>query len=444
MGVKIITELPGPKAKKIMEKNAEFRYPKKRDIEYVAASGTGVFQEDVDGNTFLDFAAGIAVLSTGSCHPRVVNAIQKQAARLLHAGPVFFTELQAQLAEKLAGIAPGKSKKRVFLQNSGTESAEAALKLARYKTKRQGIIAFLNGFHGRSYGAMSITSSKVNQRQHYSPLLGGVYFALFPYCYRCPINLEYPKCNVTCLDYIEDVLFKKIVSPEEVAAFIIEPIQGEGGYIVPPIEFHPRLKTLAEKYGILYIADEVQTGMGRTGKWFAIENWGDIEPDIVTFAKGVASGMPLGGIIGTEDAFAWGPDVHGSTFGGNPVCCAAALETINVIIEEKLIENARVIGAYILERLKQMRDRYNMIGDVRGKGLMTGIEVVEDKETKKTSKAKRDKIVQQAFKEGLIILSSGESSMRICPPLVITRTEADIGLELLESCVKKVEKGDRS
>lgn len=440
MKINIVTELPGPKAKKILAKNEEIRYPRKRDIPYVMAKGTGVFQEDVDGNTFLDFAAGIAVLSTGTCHPRVVKAIQKQAAKFIHAGPVYFTEIQVELANQIRGIAPGKSKKRVFFSNSGAESLEAALKLARYKTNRSGVIAFLNSFHGRTYGAMSITTSKITQRQHFSPLVGGVYFANYPYCYRCPINLEYPKCDVICLNYIEEVIFKRIVAPDEIAAFIVEPIQGEGGYVVPPKEFHPKLKSLAEKNGILFIVDEVQTGMGRTGKWFAIENWGEIQPDVVAFAKGVASGMPLGGIIGTEEVFAWAPEVHGSTFGGNAVSCAAALETLRVIQEEKLLENAENVGSYIIGSLRKMQEEYRHIGDVRGIGLMVGVEFVEDKKSKKIAKEKRDKIVKEAFNKGLLLLSAGDSCIRICPPLVIKKEEADIGLEILESCIRKIEK----
>jgi 4-aminobutyrate aminotransferase len=442
MRINILTELPGPNAKRILGKNAEFRYPKERNIQYVAERGKGVFQEDVDGNTFLDFAAGIAVLSTGSCHPRVVQAIQQQAAKLIHSGPLYFNNLQVQLAERLATIAPGQSRKRVFLQNSGTEAIEAALKLARYKTKRMGIIGFLNGFHGRSFGAMSVTTSKIIQRQYYSPLLGEIYFTHFPYCYRCPINLEYPGCNVCCLNYIEDIIFKKIISPEEVAAFIVEPIQGEGGYIVPPKEFHPRLKSLAKKYGIIYICDEIQTGMGRTGRMFGIEHWDEVEPDILAFAKGVASGMPLGGIIGTEETFAWAPEVHGSTFGGNIVCCAAALETINIMEEEGLVENARKVGEFIINWLAGIQTKYEIVGDVRGKGLMIGIEIVENKKTKKVAKQKRDKIIRHAFEKGLLILGCGENSIRICPPLIINSQEAEMGLRVLELCIEKVQMED--
>jgi 4-aminobutyrate aminotransferase len=437
--IEIKTELPGPKAKDIIARNTKVRWPAERPVPFVAKQGSGLYQTDVDGNTFMDFVAGVAVLSTGTCHARVVKAIQDQAAQLIHVGPLYLSELQTQLADKIGHLAPGNRPKTVFFQNSGAEAVEAALKLARYKTERSAIVAFLNAFHGRTYGAMSVTTSKIVQRKKYAPLLNDIYFTHFPYCYRCPINLEYPGCDVACLNYIEDTLFKNLVPSEEVAAFIVEPIQGEAGYVVPPQEFHPRLKSLAEKYGILFIADEVQSGIGRTGRMFAIEHWNGVEPDIITFAKGIASGMPLGGIIADQKVLTWGKLAHSSTFGGNPISCKVALETLAIIEDEKLLENAQIVGALMMERLTATKAAHKIIGDVRGKGLMIGIEIVDNQKTKRAAASKRDAIVFEAYKNGLLIAGCGESVIRLCPPLIINKDEANNALNIIEGCISTIE-----
>jgi len=387
--------------------------------------------EDLDGNLFLDFTAGIAVCSTGHCHPRVVEAIQRQAENLLHmSGTDFYNTPQRDLAKKLAELAPGDSPKRVFFTNSGAESVEAAFKLARYHTGRSRMISFFGAFHGRTLGAVSLTGSKAIQRDGFAPLVPGVTHTDYGSCYRCPINLQYDSCQIKCVSQIEDKLFSRTVPPKEVAAFIVEPIQGEGGYIVPPPEFHRNLKALAEKHGILYIADEVQSGMGRTGKMFASEHWG-IVPDIITTAKGIASGMPLGAMIASESVMDWPPGAHASTFGGNPVSCAAALETIK-LLEEELMDNATNIGDFLLQRLKEMQLRQPLIGDVRGKGLMIGVDLVLDRETKQPATELCDQLVDNCFYKGLLLLSCGESTVRFAPPLVIDQQQAETALRIFE------------
>jgi 4-aminobutyrate aminotransferase len=396
--------------------------------------------QDVDGNRFLDFMAGIAVVTTGHSHPRVVEAIQRSAEKFLHiCATDFYFESFAALAKKLAEIAPGKSKKRTFLGNSGTEAVEGAIKLARYHTKRPLLISFFGSFHGRSMGALSLTASKMKQRKHFAPFLPGVHHVPFGYCYRCPYNLTYPSCNLYCVNVLEEEYFKKEIAPEDVAAVFVEPIQGEGGYIVPPPDYHKRLKEICEKYGILYVADEVQSGMGRTGKWFASEIF-DVEPDIITLAKGIASGMPISAIIAKESVMTWTSGTHGSTFGGNPVCCDAALVTIE-LIEEKMMANATEVGNYLLQQLKSMMERHRLIGDVRGYGLMIGIEFVRDRKTKEKADTETDEIVLKAFSKGLLLLGCGENVIRFAPPLMVDREDADIALNILDEVLTDVERG---
>jgi 4-aminobutyrate aminotransferase len=430
----IVTPLPGPKASKLIELDERYTSPSYTRVYPLAvAKGEGAVIEDVDGNRFLDFNAGIAVCSTGHCHPRVVKAIQQQASRLIHmSGTDFYYGPQAELARKLAELAPGTGNKRVFFTNSGTEAVEAAFKLARYHTKRKHMIAFFGAFHGRTMGALSLTASKVTQRAGFAPLIPQVSHVDYPNLYRCPL----PTGDGSCLDWldqIENKLFKRTVSPDEVAAIIVEPIQGEGGYIVPPPDFHQRLKSLAQRHGILLIADEIQSGMGRTGKMFAMEHWG-VEPDIICLAKGIASGMPLGAIVARDEIMDWPPGSHASTFGGNPVSCAAALETI-ALLEEGLIANAACIGAYILERLTELQSRHALIGDVRGKGLMIGIELVRNRKSKEPAIAERNTIVQECFQKGLLLLGCGASSIRFCPPLVIDQADADTALDILDEVI---------
>lgn len=426
--------LPGPKAKAIIQKDKSFLSPSfTRLYPLVAHRGTGVWVEDPDGNLFLDFTSGIAVTSTGHCHPDIVRAVQKQAEKLLHmSGTDFYYEPQVKLAEKLVQLAPGKSKKRVFFTNSGTEAVEAAFKLARYKTKRERMISFFGAFHGRTLGALSLTGSKVKQKENFGSLVPGVTHVGYGYCYRCPYHLTYPECGIDCVDYLEHTLFKKTVPAEEVAAVIVEPIQGEGGYVVPPPGYHQKLRALTKKYGILLIADEVQSGMGRTGKMFAIEHWG-VEPDIVTVAKGIASGMPLGAMIARSNLMDWEPGSHANTFGGNPLACMAALETIR-LLETKLMKNAVVVGDYLKGKLNELSRRFPLIGDVRGIGLMVGIELVLNRETRRPAVKERDEMIRRAFQKGLLLLGCGESGIRFCPPLTVTKKEVDVAVEILEKC----------
>lgn len=428
--------LPGPKARALIERDRAVLSPSlTRPYPLVVERAEGVWIQDPDGNEFLDFTAGIAVTTTGHCHPRVVHAIQKQASRLIHmSGTDFYYESQVRLAEKLAALAPGKRKKKVFFTNSGAEAIEAAIKLARYHTKREKLIAFFGAFHGRTLGALSLTASKVVQRENFGPLLPGVVHVGYGYCYRCPYNLKYPDCDVACVSYLEDTLFKKTIPAEEVAAVVVEPIQGEGGYIMPPPGYHQMLRELTQRHKILLIVDEIQAGMGRTGKMFAIEHWG-VEPDIIAVAKGIASGMPLGGIIAKSEIIDWGPGSHANTFGGNPLACAAALETIQ-LLETKLMENARVVGEHLKACLETLARRYPLIGDVRGVGLMVGVELVKDRTAKEPAIQERNQIIQKAFRRGLLLLGCGESGIRFSPALVVTKGEVDVAMEIFERCLK--------
>ena len=434
----IKTSLPGPKASRLIAQDEEFTSPSyTRFYPLVVNRGYGSTIEDVDGNLFLDFTSGIAVCSTGHCHPRIVEVIKKQAEMLLHmSGTDFYYEPQANLAKKLATLAPGISAKKVFFSNSGTESVEAAFKLARYHTGRKQIISFFGGFHGRTMGSLSLTASKNIQRRGFDPLIPGVSHAPFGNCYRCPVNKVYGTCQTACVESIEKQLFRHTVSPDEVAAFIVEPIQGEGGYVVPPIEFHRNLKTLAEKHGILYIADEVQSGMGRTGKMFAIEHFG-IEPDIICLAKGIASGMPLGAMIAKSEIMDWPKGSHASTFGGNPVACVAALETIT-LLEEGLMDNARKVGQFMFDLLDALKDKHTLIGDVRGKGLMLAIDLVKDRDTREPASRERDAVVQACFKKGLLLLGCGVSGIRFCPPLVVRERDAKTAVRILDEVLTEI------
>ncbi|MGE3778569.1 MAG: aminotransferase class III-fold pyridoxal phosphate-dependent enzyme, partial [Pirellulaceae bacterium] len=357
--------------------------------------------------------------------------IQQQSEQLLHmSGTDFYYAPQAELARKLAEIAPGAHAKRVFFTNSGAESVEAAFKLARYHTRRQHMIAFFGAFHGRTMGALSLTGSKITQRAGFAPLIPQVSHVDFPHCYRCTRRPPAPGvCCYEALDQIES-LFRRTVAPQEVAGFIVEPIQGEGGYIVPPPDFHRRLKALAEKHGILYILDEVQSGMGRTGKMFAIEHWG-VEPDIICLAKGIASGMPLGAIIARAEIMDWPPGSHASTFGGNPVSCRAALATI-ALLEESLMEQAARVGTHLLARLRSLAERHSLIGDVRGVGLMVGMELVRDRQTREPATAERDSLIQRCFHKGLLLLGCGPSTVRFCPPLVVEEADVDVAVAIVD------------
>lgn len=430
----LVTELPGPRARALIQADREVVSPSlPRAYSLVVDSAEGCTVTDVDGNRFLDFAAGIAVCSTGHCHPRVVKAIQDQAARLIHASADFYYPPYVQMAATLTEIAPGSDDWQVFLTNSGTEAVEGALKLARYATGRHRFIAFLGAFHGRSMGAITLTASKPQYHRGFGPLLPGVTHVPYGNCLHCHYNQEYPDCELACIDYIEEEIFQRIAPPEDVAAIIVEPIQGEGGYVVPPSDWLGGLRELCDRHGILLIADEIQSGMGRTGKMFAFEHFegpeGPVVPDIITVAKGIASGMPLGAFVAKADLMSWDKGAHGTTFGGNPVACAAGLETI-ALLEEGLIENAARMGDTLLERLRVLQEENAPLIDVRGLGLMIGMEF----QTGEQAKA----VVKGCFENGLVVLGCGDKSVRLSPPLIIGEEEADTALEILEAAIGRV------
>jgi 4-aminobutyrate aminotransferase len=436
----IITALPGPRARALVERDHAVVSPSyTREYPLVAESGSGAIVSDSDGNEFLDFAAGIAVVATGHCHPEVVGAIQKQAARLIHMSCTdFYYEGTVDLAEKLASIAPGKSAKRVYFGNSGTEATEAAMKLARYHTRRDKFIAFYGCFHGRTMGSLSLTASKAIQRKHFGGLVAGVFHAPYPNTYRGAYGVRPEHAASDALAQIENELFKKVVDPDEVAAIFVEPIQGEGGYLPAPAEFLQGLERLCRKHGILLVADEVQSGMGRTGKWWAVDHAG-IEPDIICVAKGIASGMPLSAVIAKADVMDWKPGAHASTFGGNPVAIAAALATIGVL-EREGKANAMRMGEFIFRKIANWPERHKSVGDIRGKGLMIGIEFVRDQKTKERAPELRNRVIQAAFKKGLLILGAGENSVRLAPPLIIDEEQAEFAIDTLDACISEAER----
>jgi 4-aminobutyrate aminotransferase len=432
----IKTPLPGPKAKSIIDKDSRFVSPSyTRDYPLVIARGEGAVVEDVDGNLFLDCAAGIAVNSTGISHPDVVKAISEQAAKFIHmSGTDFYYEPQVRLAEELASLVPIAGDVRTFFGNSGTEATEAALKLSRYHTKRPGIIAFLGSFHGRSLGSLALTSSKAVQRRGFGPFMPGVYHAPYPDVYR--FNGSADACAEASLTIIREQILVHLISPDEVAAIVVEPIQGEGGYVVPPASFLQGLRELASQHGIMLVADEVQSGMGRTGKMFASEHFG-LEADIVNIAKGIASGLPLGVTCARAEVMNWPPGAHASTFGGNPVACAAALATIR-LLREQYVKNAATIGEHLVNGLRELQQKQAMIGDVRGKGLMIGVELVRDRKTKERAAEERNALVQAMFRRGVLILGAGKNAIRFAPPLVLTKDQADAILRIFDEALTEV------
>lgn len=437
---KIVVTPPGPKARELVRKDERlisssyFRF-----YPLVIESGQGCIVRDVDGNEYIDLNSGLACLNIGHTHPKVIEAIKNQCTRFLHySNTDFYYNEVVSLAERLLEITPGNFEKKVFFSNSGTEAVEAAVKLAKWHTRKQLFIGFVNAFHGRTIGALSFTASKPVQRRYFSPLMPGVTHVPYPYCYRCPFKQTYPECHYWCIDFIEEFALQKYVPPEDVAAIIFEPIQGEGGYVVPPPEYFQKLKRLADKYGVLLIDDEAQAGMGRTGKWFAIEHW-SVQPDVLCSAKALASGLPLGATIAKSKVMDWTGGSHASTFGGNPLSCVAALAVIDVIKEEGLLENATKQGTYILKRLEELKDESEIIGDVRGKGLMIGVEIVTDKEDKKPASDKSNEVIMRSWKRGVAAATCGVSTIRICPPLNITRELVDSALEILVDVIKEVE-----
>jgi 4-aminobutyrate aminotransferase len=435
-GPQINTALPGPKAKAIIERDAAFVSPSyTRDYPLVIARGEGALVEDVDGNVFLDCAAGIAVNSTGVSHPEVVKAIADQAAKFIHmSGTDFYYEPQVRLAEELSTIVPIAGDVRSFFGNSGTEATEAALKLSRYHTKRPNIIAFLGSFHGRSLGALALTSSKIVQRRGFGPLMSGVYHAPYPDPYR--FNGSADACAEASLSFIRDQIFVNLSAPDEVAAVVVEPIQGEGGYITPPKAFLQGLRELTKQHGILLVLDEVQSGMGRTGRMFAAEHF-DVSGDIVNIAKGIASGLPLGVTSARKDVMTWPPGAHASTFGGNPVACAAALATMR-LLKQQYVENAARVGEHLINGLRALADKYALIGDVRGMGLMIGVEFVRDRRTKERAAEERNALVQALFRRGVLILGAGRNAVRFAPPLVLTIEQATTALRLFDAAMSEV------
>ncbi len=438
---KIVVTPPGPKARELVKKDESLISPSYgRFYPLVVESGKGCIIKDVDGNEFIDFNSGLVCMNVGHSHPKVVAAVKNQCDRFLHySNTDFYYREVVDLADRLAHITPGSPEKKIFFGNSGAEAVEAAIKLAKWHSRRQLFIAFISAFHGRTVGALSFTASKPTQRRSFFPLMPGVTHVPYGYCYRCPYKLTFPECHYWCVDFIDEYVLQKYIPPEDTAAILVEPIQGEGGYVVPPPEYFQRLKKIADKYGLLFIDDEVQSGMGRSGKWFAIEHWG-VEPDIICTSKALASGLPLGACIAKSKVMDWVPGSHASTFGGNPLSCVAASAVIDVIKEEKLLENATKQGAYIMKRLNELKEKSEIVGDVRGKGLMIGMEIVESKESKKPAPQKVNEIMMRSWKRGINVISCGASTIRIAPPLVITKELVDSALDIIEDTTRQVEK----
>jgi 4-aminobutyrate aminotransferase len=433
---RIVTELPGPKAKAMLARDAQVVSPSyPRDYPFVMDYGRGAEVWDVDGKRFIDFAAGIAGTATGHCHPQVVQSIKDAADKFLHISSDYYHELQIRLGEKLNEIAPMDEPAMTFFSNSGTESVEGALKLARYITGRQRFIGFLGGFHGRTMGSLAFTSSKYTQQAGFFPTKPGVTHVPYPNNYR-PL-LAGADQGQAVLNYIENVLFQSVVPAKEVAGILIEPIQGEGGYIVPPDGFLPGLRALCDRYGIMLIADEVQSGIGRTGKMFAVEHWG-VQPDIMTSAKGLGSGMPIGAIIARKSIMErWARGAHGNTYGGNPLACAAALATIE-LVQNEYMANAECMGQYLLDKMCGLAEKYPMIGEVRGKGLMIGMEFVEDRDSKTPAKKFVDELIHEAYYNGLLLLSCGVSTIRFMPPLMVDQALADEAIGMMDRSIAAV------
>jgi len=435
-----VLNVPGPKTKALIERDGAVISPSyPRGYPFAMDHGKGTEVWDVDGNRFLDFMAGIAVVSTGHSHPEVVKAIQEQAEKFIHISSDFYHESWVKLGEKLGSIAPFKEQATSFMTNSGTEAVETAIKLARYHTGRSNFIGFTGAFHGRTMGAVTFTASKPTYHRGFYPLMNGVVHAPFPNPYR-PILDRNPgeDYGETVVRYIEEEILGHILPPDEVAGILLEPIQGEGGYNVPPPGFFPALRKMCDKYGILLIADEVQSGMGRTGKWWAIEHF-NVEPDIITSAKGIASGVPLGACIARRSVMTWPRGAHGNTYGGNPIACAAGLATID-LIEKMYLKNAAEMGEYTQDALNEIQARHPRIGDVRGIGLMIGVELIKDQQSKKADEQLRDRVVDLAFERGLLLLGCAKSIIRVAPPLSISKQEVDEGLEIFEESLTIAEK----
>jgi len=438
---KIVVTPPGPKTRALLERDEKFLSQSMvRFYPLVIESGRDCIVRDIDGNEYIDFNSGLVCLNVGHSHPRVVEAIKKQAEKFTHySWTDFYYQNIVDLGEQMCKITPGTFEKKVFFGNSGAEAIEAGIKLAKWHTRKQLFLAYINAFHGRTIGSVSLTASKPVQRRHFFPVMPGVTHVPYPNCYSCPFKLTYPGCNYWCVDFIDEYVLQRYVPPEDTAAIFFEPVQGEGGYVLPPPEYFKRLKKLADKYGILLIDDEIQSGLARTGKWFAIEHWG-VEPDVVCIAKSIAAGIPLSATVAKAELMDWEGGSHANTFGGNPVACAAALEVINVIRDEHLLENATRQGAYVMKRFKEMQEKYSIIGDVRGKGLMIGVEMVKDPKTKVPAKEEANEIMSKCWRRGVALITCGLSTLRVVPPLTITRDLLDPALEIIQGAIKEVSK----
>jgi len=433
-------EIPGKNGKEIIEFEEKYLATTTKHLPLVIKRGKGSIIEDVDGNLFIDFTTGVCVTNIGLSHPLVIKAISKQIKDFIYfAGTDFSYEVQAKLAKKLTEITPGDFPKKVFFANSGAESVEATIKLSKWSKKRGQFIGFIGGFHGRTMGANAFMGCKVVQRERYFPMMPGVWQLPYAYCYRCAYHEKYPECGIWCARIIEDIYFKQLVSPEEIAGILVEPIQGEGGYIVPPDEFLQELARIAKKYGIVLIADEVQTGLGRTGKMFAIEYTG-VVPDIITVAKGLASGLPIGVAIFNAELDFKVKGAHSNTFGGNPVCCASAFATLKVIETEDLIKSANEKGKYMMSRLEELKSHYEFIGDVRGRGMFVACEFITDPSTKKPNPKLADHITESCFQKGLILMPCGFSAIRFVPALNIPMKLLEKGFDIFESVCADVGK----
>ncbi|MGI0053238.1 MAG: aminotransferase class III-fold pyridoxal phosphate-dependent enzyme [Thermoplasmata archaeon] len=434
-GVRIVTPIPGPQAQRLIEADTRLLMTSTKSAPIAAVSAHGVWIDDADGNRILDFTSGVGVLNVGHSHPEVVRAVQQQAGQLMHfAGTDYYYEVQNRLAQKLTEITPGTYPKKVFFTNSGTESVEAALKLARFQKRRPITVGLLGGFHGRSMGALTMTASKSTQRARFDAFAGGGHHIPAPNCFRCPYKLTYPSCDLYCAKILKELYFDTSIPPEDVAAFIAEPVLGEGGYIVPPPGWHRAIKSILEEHGILFISDEVQAGIGRTGRWWGIEHHG-IVPDIITTAKALGGGLPMGAIVFPSEIDYPYQGAHSNTFGGNLVSGAAALATLEVIERDRVMENARTQGNHLMARLKELQAKYPALGDVRGLGLMVATEIVHPGPGLPPDPALRDRIVEESYRRGLLMLPCGRSSIRYIPPLIIRREEVDEAVEILDAAL---------